>query len=123
MQQWEYYSIGVDIDWDAYDARKDYSLTTKELKKLGDQGWELVGVVPLQRSQGYNAPQTVGIEYTFKRPKAAKESKPTTETTPQRASAIQSAGDRNPASETAKSKFPQRAQSAAAKHAASNGKR
>jgi hypothetical protein len=42
--------------------------------------------------------------------------------TPQTASRIQSAGDRNPKSDTAKSSFASRAQSSAAKHEQKNGK-
>jgi hypothetical protein len=123
MQQWEYHAVTVDLDWNAFDANAEYNITQSELTRLGNKGWELVGVVPLPRSQGYNSPQTVGIEYTFKRPKPLEERKPAAEMTPESASRIQGVGDSNPASKTAKSGFAQRAQSAAAKKPSSNGKR
>lgn len=122
MQQWEYHMVTVGIDWQALEANEEYSVPQSELARLGNKGWELVGVAPLQRSQWRGDTQTVGIQYIFKRLQAAKANKPATEMSAERASAIESAGQRNPASETAKSKFSQRAQRAAAKHAASNGK-
>ncbi len=122
MQQWEYYILTLEIDWEKFDANEEYGLTQGEITKLGNKGWELVGVAPLHRSVSYGATQTVAIEYLFKRPKQEK-AHPSKKVAPSPSritsddiALLQSYADRHPESEIATSGIVGRLQSALKKN-------
>ena len=126
MQKWEYRVVPEEIDWDD-DSGKPYGIDKGRLAQLGNEGWELVGMAPVNGALDDGSSCTVEIQYLFKRPKATEERKPVDKPQPVLLSAedvalIQSFVDRHPTSELAKSGVAGRIQGAVAKAASSNGK-
>lgn len=121
MQGWEYQIVVKQIDWED-ESGGPYAIDKGRLKQLGNEGWELVGMTPVNGPLEDGSSCTVEIQYVFKRLKPVEVGKSTAMTS-EPASRAQSTRDRNPGSKTARSGFAQRAQSAAAKRTTSNGKR
>ena len=121
MQKWEYRIVSTELDWDE-ESDKLFGIDKGRLSQLGNEGWEMVGIAPVNGPLGDRTNCTVEIQYIFKRPKPAEAVKPAPITV-KAASRIQSTGDSSPESKTAKSGFAECAQSAAAKMSFSNGKR
>jgi hypothetical protein len=110
MQNWEYRIVVVDIDWDD-ESDKPNGIDKGRLNQLGNEGWELVGIAPVNGPLEDGSNCTVEIQYLFKRPKPAEVSKQVT--------SKQTARKSTPITPEAASRI----QSAAAKKAAANGKR
>ena len=131
MQTWEYRLVSIEVDWDE-ESNQPYGIDKNRLSQLGNEGWELVGIAPVNGPLEDGTSCTVEIQYVFKRPKAATpkangdtpkaDKKKSAPPSSEDASRIQSSGARHPESKTAKSGFALRAQSAATKKASSNGK-
>jgi hypothetical protein len=75
MQKWEYKSMFLDTEGDKLYidgevvAEKNYRISNY-LQQLGDEGWELAGVVSECYANGsYLEKRWTGIKYYFKRPK------------------------------------------------------
>jgi len=67
MQKWEYQTVGMS-------RKRGWTKMTEwepriDLTKLGDDGWELISVVPIADDQGDSSGMTHQLFFYFKRPK------------------------------------------------------
>ncbi len=78
MQKWEYHIITANVEWERSSSSyrgpfsvKHAGLGNAELKKLSNEGWEMVYVIPLVSpptiTQQVGA--TMAIQYIFRRPR------------------------------------------------------
>ncbi len=78
MERWEYHIITTDVEWEraSHSYRGPFSvkragLSSAELKKLSNEGWEMVYVIPLVSPPTimHQVGATMAIQYIFRRPK------------------------------------------------------
>jgi hypothetical protein len=75
MQRWDYKTITVNLPTGSdffSSAQKIAGLTLlseQALSKPGDEGWELAGVITLDKGAAPGHLETFTIQYIFKRPK------------------------------------------------------
>lgn len=65
MKKWEYKMISIKAIKSFWGGKFDYNEINTILNKEGEDGWELVNIVPSNRE--YGATNTLGL--VFKRPK------------------------------------------------------
>lgn len=69
MPKWEYLTINMEAKgW--VNKRMNEKASMELLNKLGDEGWELINVVPIERTQGVlMKTDTHAFAFILKRPK------------------------------------------------------
>lgn len=68
--KWEYTTISIEAKGLMfYNKKFNEERSTDEINELGEKGWELVSVVPIERTGGiYNKTATYAFAFVFKRP-------------------------------------------------------
>jgi hypothetical protein len=68
MQKWEYLTVGMSRDFSLFGKPSEWEPKI-DLETLGNEGWELVSVIPIADHHGGYSGITDRIFYYLKRPK------------------------------------------------------